>query len=58
MCIICVDFNRGALRPAEARRALSEMRDSLPAEHVRELEQKLREAGDAALPPPAAGRKP
>jgi hypothetical protein len=55
MCIICIDFNRGALRPAEARRALSEMRDSLPAEHVRELEQKLKDA-DAAAPPPTAAR--
>jgi len=58
MCIICIDFNRGALRPSEARRALSEMRDSLPAEHVRELERKLREAGEDPLQPPAAGRKP
>jgi hypothetical protein len=58
MCIICIDFNRGALRPAEARRALSEMRDSLPAEHVREIERTLREAGDDPLQPPAAARKP
>jgi hypothetical protein len=58
MCIICIDFNRGALRPAEARRALSEMRESLPAEHVRELEQKLRDADQNAAQPPAAGRKP
>jgi hypothetical protein len=44
MCIICIDLNRRALRPDEARRALREMRDSLDAEHVRELEQKLDEA--------------
>jgi hypothetical protein len=44
MCIICLDFNRGALRPIEARRALREMRESLPEEHVRELERKLAEA--------------
>jgi hypothetical protein len=44
MCLICVDFNRGALRPSEARRALSEMREALPDEHVRELEQKLADA--------------
>jgi hypothetical protein len=53
MCIICVDFNRGALRPAEARRALSEMRESLPAEHVRELEKKLHDADDAPTQPKA-----
>jgi hypothetical protein len=44
MCIICVDFNRGALRPNEARRALREMREKLPAEHVREIEQRLAQA--------------
>jgi hypothetical protein len=54
MCIICVDFNRGALRPAEARRALREMREKLPADHVREVEQKLAQAEAAADP----GSKP
>jgi hypothetical protein len=44
MCIICVDFNRGALRPLEARRALREMRDAMPAEHVREVERKIDDA--------------
>jgi hypothetical protein len=44
MCIICIDFDRGALRPLEARRALREMREKLPNEHVRELERKLAEA--------------
>ena len=39
--MICIDFERGALKPYEARRALREMRESLPAEHVRELERKL-----------------
>lgn len=57
MCIICIDFNRGALRPAEARRALNELRDSLPAEHVREIERTLRDAGED-VQPPAAGKKP
>jgi len=42
MCIICVDFQRGALRPHEARRALREMRETLSEEHVRELEETLR----------------
>ena len=31
MCIICIDFERGALRPKEARRALREMRDGMDA---------------------------
>ncbi|MET0387709.1 MAG: hypothetical protein ABW321_17190 [Polyangiales bacterium] len=41
MCIICIDFQRGALRPQEARRALREMRDALPAEHAREIERAI-----------------
>jgi hypothetical protein len=44
MCLICVDFERGALKLREARRALGEMRTSLESEHVKELEQKLDEA--------------
>jgi hypothetical protein len=48
MCIICIDFERGALRPQEARRALREMRSSLDAEHAQkienEIEKKLAEA--------------
>jgi hypothetical protein len=44
MCLICVDFDRGALKLREARRALGEMRTTLDAEHVREVEQKLDEA--------------
>jgi hypothetical protein len=51
MCIICIDFARGALRPIEARRALREMRDSLPAGHVREVEQKIEEAEQQPQPP-------
>lgn len=52
MCIICVDFERGALRLNEARRALREMSETLPPEHVREVERKL------ATPPAAAPAKP
>ena len=44
MCIICIDFERGALRPEEARRALREMRSSLDSQHAREIEKKLDEA--------------
>jgi hypothetical protein len=44
MCLICVDFDRGALKPREARRALGEMRATLDAEHIRQVEQKLDDA--------------
>jgi hypothetical protein len=42
--MICIDFDRGALRPKEARRALREMREGLDAAHVKQVEQKLDEA--------------
>jgi hypothetical protein len=41
MCLICIDFDRGALQPKEARRALREMSEKLDPEHVREIEDKL-----------------
>ena len=44
MCLICVDFDRGALKLREARRALGEMRTKLDPEHVKEVERKLDEA--------------
>ena len=44
MCIICIDFERGALKPKEARRALGEMRQGLDPSHAKELEKKLDEA--------------
>jgi hypothetical protein len=44
MCLICIDFDRGALRPQEARRALREMREGLDAKHVKEVETKLDQA--------------
>jgi hypothetical protein len=50
MCIICIDFERGALKPQEARRALREMRGSMEAKHVQEIEKKLDESGDASSP--------
>ncbi len=48
MCLICIDFDRGALKPQEARRALGEMRSKLDAAHVLEVEQKLEEAEKTA----------
>jgi hypothetical protein len=44
MCLICIDFARGALKLQEARRALGEMRVGLPPEHAREVEVALDEA--------------
>ena len=56
MCLICIDFARGALKLNEARRALGEMRDGLPPEHVREVEEQLEEAERLAPTPPARAR--
>jgi hypothetical protein len=53
MCIICIDFERGALKPKEARRALGEMREKLDPAHVAELEKKLADAEQN--PPPSSG---
>jgi hypothetical protein len=50
MCIICIDFARGALNAKEARRALGEMRSTLDPKHVREVEQQLEKAEQK--PPP------
>ena len=51
MCLICIDFDRGALKLREARRALGEMRASLDREHVKEVEKKLDGAEKAAREP-------
>jgi len=50
MCIICIDFARGALKLDEARRALGEMRSTLDPKHVREIERQLKKA--ERNPPP------
>lgn len=50
MCLICVDFDRGALRLGEARRALSEMRGTLDPTHVSEVEEKLARAEEEEPP--------
>lgn len=54
--MICIDFDRGALQLAEARRALGEMRASLEPGHAAELEEKLQEAEEEAEA--AAGAAP
>jgi len=51
MCLICIDFARGALKLGEARRALGEMREGLSTEHAREVEQLLDEASEEEPPP-------
>jgi hypothetical protein len=48
MCMICIDFDRGALKVKEARRALGEMRTKLDAAHVKEVEEKLDRAAPEA----------
>jgi hypothetical protein len=48
MCIICVDFERGALKLNEARRALGELRSKLDPAHLKDVETKLAEAEQAA----------
>jgi len=52
MCLICIDFDRGALNLREARRALGEMRAKLDASHVKDVEKKLDEAEQAPPAPP------
>ena len=56
MCIICIDFERGALRPSEARRALREMRDGMDSAHVKDLEKKLADAEPDSSTPPGSTR--
>jgi len=51
MCLICVDFDRGALKLREAKRALGEMRTTLDAQHLKDVEKKLAEAERAARDP-------
>ena len=52
MCLICIDFDRGALKLNEAKRALGEMRSKLEPEHLKEVEQKLEAAERAASQKP------
>lgn len=55
MCLICIDFARGALKLREARHALGEMREKVGAEHAREVERMLDDAEEEAPATPAAG---
>ena len=44
MCLICIEFDKSAMRVAEARRALGEMRGGLEPSHIAKVEAKLDEA--------------
>ncbi len=46
MCLICVEFDKGAMNVREARRALGEMRAKLDDEHFAEVVQKLDDADE------------
>lgn len=61
MCIICVDFDKGVMTTAEARRALGEMVVKLGPEHVAQVERTLREADAASSaggPSPTSKKQP
>jgi hypothetical protein len=51
MCIICVDFARGALKLGEARRALGELRAKVGEEHAAEVDRLLDLAEEDEGPP-------
>lgn len=48
MCIICVDLAKQKLSAHEAKRHLGEMREGLGREHAAEVDEKIREAEQAA----------
>jgi len=48
MCKICVDFQKDRMTLQDARRAYSEMVDTLDPDHAREVEQMLDEAQEEA----------
>ena len=60
MCIICLDFEKGRMTSAEARRALGEMVVKLGPQHVAEVERTLADAdaAGAAAGPSQSGHTP
>ena len=44
MCLICIEFDKGRMTTAEARRALGEMVEKVGKTHAAEVEAKLRGA--------------
>tara|TARA_Y100000310_G_C20414925_1_gene683841 strand:+ start:603 stop:839 length:237 start_codon:yes stop_codon:yes gene_type:complete len=41
MCIICIEYQKGKLKLGEAVRNYGELKESLPKEHQKEVEEKL-----------------
>ena len=41
MCIICIEYEKGKLKPADALRNLQELKEILDKEHVREIQKKI-----------------
>lgn len=56
MCLICVDFQKQRMTITDARRALREMSSILEDEHVREVQEMIREAEKAARENDAADK--
>lgn len=51
MCLICIEIAKSKMTVKEARAQLREMREGMPREHLREVEQKLEEAEKAEAKP-------
>ena len=51
MCLICIEIAKSKMTVREARAQLREMREGLPREHLREVEEKLAEAEKAESKP-------
>lgn len=43
MCIICIEIEKSAITPSEARKSLAEMSSDIDLEHFLEVEQKIEE---------------
>jgi hypothetical protein len=51
MCLICIEIAKSKMTVKEARAQLREMREGMPREHLREVEEKLAEAEKAEPKP-------
>ena len=41
MCLICIEYEKGKLKAAEALRNLSELKENLDPDHVKELQNRI-----------------
>ena len=41
MCLICIEYEKGKLKAAEALRNLSELKENLDPDHVKEIQRKI-----------------